>query len=218
MNQSIHKLASYLLEGNERAAMDYVKTAVHYPRIELFRELFTPAMQYIGELWEKNEITVADEHVATATCDFLLSRLYPLTDNKPSKKRAMFLCLEGEQHYLGLKMVNSLFEEEGWDTLYFGPNLPLEYAMKKAETWQPDVIGLSVSIVYHLPQLKSYIESFSNLVSNPTILVGGRIVDYYDLTDYCSAQTEIIGDLDELGTWMKNVKHERGENPVGSLD
>ncbi|MDQ0858501.1 B12-binding domain-containing protein [Bacillus sp. V2I10] len=113
--------------------------------MELFEEIFTPAMQYAGELWENNEITVADEYLASAVCDFILSTLYPRMQISASagRKKAMLLCVEGKQHDLGLKMVNSLFDEKGYETHYLGPNLPLEYAIQKAELWRPEIICLS---------------------------------------------------------------------------
>ncbi|MGP1908349.1 cobalamin B12-binding domain-containing protein [Metabacillus sp. JX24] len=199
------KLAGLLLDGNEREAVQLVKDHSHLSRIELFEELFTPAMQHVGDLWENNEITVADEHLASVVCDFILSTLYPLEQHPESENRnkAMLLCVEGEQHYLGLKMVNGLFDQQGWETHYLGPNLPLEYALKKAELWKPEVICLSVSIVYHLPNVKKYIDALSALPNHPAILLGGRIVGQYDISPYCSGNTEIMYDLKSVDNWLK---------------
>lgn len=112
-------------------------------------------------------------------------------------------------HYLGLKMVKILFEENGWNTLYFGPNLPLEYVIKKAGTWKPNVIGLSVSIVYHLPQLQNYIRELSQLPGMPRILLGGRMAGKYNLFS-SEKHTEIFEDLNVLEDWLKqNGKGEK---------
>lgn len=199
------EFANLLLDGNETAAVQLVKDHSHLSRIQLFEELFTPAMQHVGDLWENNEITVADEHLASVVCDFILSTLYPLEQHPESenRKKAMLLCVEGEQHYLGLKMVNSLFDQQGWETHYLGPNLPLEYAIKKAELWKPEVICLSVSIVYHLPKVKKYIDALSSLPNHPVILLGGRIVSQYDISPYSSGNTEIMYDLKSVENWLK---------------
>ncbi len=37
-----------------------------------------PAMYEVGELWEKNEISVAQEHLATAIANRIMSSLYPM--------------------------------------------------------------------------------------------------------------------------------------------
>nr|WP_272885661.1 cobalamin B12-binding domain-containing protein [Fictibacillus marinisediminis] len=115
----------------------------------------------------------------------------------------MFSCLEGEQHALGLKMVSSLFEEDGWHSRYMGADLPLEYTVHTAEKWLPDVIGLSVSIAYNLPNLKRYVEALESLNYGPTVVIGGRLAEKYDLRPYCSDKTVIIKDVAELQNWLE---------------
>jgi methanogenic corrinoid protein MtbC1 len=175
----------------------------------LFRDLFTPAMYMIGDLWENNEISVADEHLATGVCDFVLSRMFNVSEERIGQKKAMFLCLQGEQHYLGIKMINSLFEEKGWETKYFGASLPLEYALKSALQWKPGVIGLSVSIVYNLPVLKNYVRTLAALPHKPVILIGGRLAEKYDLMPYTNNQGIIIKNLEQAEKWLADYAEER---------
>ncbi|WNB91882.1 cobalamin-dependent protein [Bacillus sp. NEB1478] len=203
------KLARLFLEGNSTAALSFIKQQPNQNRLSLFRNLFTPAMYFIGDLWENNEISVADEHLATGVCDFVLSRLFQISSETASEKKAMFLCLQGEQHFLGIKMINSLFEESGWQTRYFGASLPLEYALKTALQWKPEVIGLSVSIVYNLPLLKNYVRTLSALPHKPVIMIGGRLVDKYDLIPYTNHQGMIMKNLDEVDQWLNEYREER---------
>ncbi|SFB21880.1 Methanogenic corrinoid protein MtbC1 [Bacillus sp. cl95] len=206
------QLSNFLLDGDHQKVWDYIKNHGDLSQLEIYQNMITPAMHHIGYLWENNKITVADEHLATATCDFVLSRLAYEPSVKPAKRdtrfKAMFLCLEEEQHYLGLKMANSLFKENDWDTKYFGPNLPLEYALKSAKEWKPHVIGLSVSIVYHLPKLRNYTNEFSKLSNQPVVLLGGRLTENYDLRPYCSPQTIIMKNLPEMKQWLHEYPSE----------
>ncbi|WP_234982400.1 cobalamin B12-binding domain-containing protein [Edaphobacillus lindanitolerans] len=195
-----------MLEGDADKAWECIQRYPAVSRLDVYQNLLTPAMQQVGHLWEMNEITVADEHLATATCDFVLSKLAFHPDKRRSGRKAMFLCLDGEQHYIGLKMVNSIFEEQGWETRYLGPSLPLEYALDFAKTWRPDVIGLSVGIVYHLPKLKDYAEAFAALPDSPSVLLGGRLAGLYDLRPYCSADTVILRDLPETEQWLRHFE------------
>lgn len=210
--QSTSEFSSILLSGNYNKAWDYIKSHKHLSTLEIYDQMITSAMHQIGDLWENNEITVADEHIATATCDFVLSRLaYERNLNTPPRntKKAMFLCLEGEQHYIGLKMAAQLFEEYGWETKYFGPNLPREYALNTALEWEPDVIGLSVTIVTHLPKLKSYTDSFKALPVSPKIFIGSRLGNNYDLHAYSSGNPKIVTNLSDMEAWLKD--HSIGE-------
>ena len=111
------EFADILLKGNTVLAWKYIESYKDEEILTIYEDIITPAMHRIGLLWENNKITVADEHIATAVCDFVLSRLsnvHKSSQDSAPRGRAMFLCLEGEQHYLGLKMANYLFVDHGW--------------------------------------------------------------------------------------------------------
>ncbi|MBY6038276.1 cobalamin-dependent protein [Fictibacillus nanhaiensis] len=203
------KLARLFLEGDHAEAMNFIKQQPNQDKMVLFRDLFTPAMYLIGDLWENNEISVADEHLATGVCDFVLSRLFLVSGEKSVNKKAMFFCLQGEEHYLGIKMINSLFQEKGWETKYYGASLPLEYALKSALQLKPQVIGLSVSIVYNLPVLKNYVRTLAALPHKPSILIGGRLTEKYDLEPYANNQAIIIKNLNQAEQWLNEYTEKR---------
>ena len=202
----IDNLTQLFLDGNHIKALHLLDAQEDQSRFGLLKNLFTPTMYKIGEMWERNEISVADEHLATGVCDFLLSRMFPIHQNCTSNKKAMFLCIEGEQHSLGLKMVCSLFEEKGWNTKNFGSSLPLLHAVTYAKSWKPDVIGLSISITYYLPELKHYINKLSELPHKPTILVGGRIIEKYKID---SEDAIFLTHIDDVNNWLNTNTKER---------
>lgn len=203
----IKRLTNFLLEGDEDQAWELIEAeAGLIESSHLTFEVLTSAMQLVGKLWEENKITVADEHLATTTCDFVLSRYaYMKKKSKQASngRRALFLCIDQEQHYLGLKMISLLFEEYGWETRLLGANLPLEYAVSTVKKWQPSVVGISLAILYHADQLKTYVTELSKLSSNPEILVGGRLASNYDLSKYCSTKAVLVPGLDEIKLWLE---------------
>lgn len=208
MEKDVRKFTEYLLDGDELSCEDYINEMPERENISRVFLLLTRSMQHIGELWENNEITVADEHLATATCDYVLSQYrYRFITSKAQKKskhnKAMFFCLENEQHYLGTKMIASLFEYHGWEVRLFGANLPLEYAESQGKEWKPDLIGISVAIVYNLPKLKEYVETLSRISNKPKMMVGGRLSGLYDLSEYCSEQTIILKSMDDVEKWLE---------------
>lgn len=201
-------LAQLLLEGNQEGSWELIEQERQANRDSLFiyESIFTAAMRHIGSLWEINNISVADEHLATSTCDFLLAR-YLWQQKKdhhidPIGKKAMFLCVENEQHYLGLKMTSQLFSEAGWDTRFHGPNLPLEYVKKAAEEWKPDAICISFSILYHAEHLEPYIKELERLPNRPAIIVGGRLLEKYEFARHGSERTMFMKNLEGVKKWL----------------
>lgn len=204
------ELAELFLQGNDREALKQVQYFLEcHNRKELFDQLLTPAMYHIGELWETNLITVADEHLATAICDFVVS----VVDNRQqathfSKSKVMVLGPEGEDHYIGLKMVSSLFREHNWTVNYLGPNLPLSHAVEAAIRWKPDVIALSAALVYRLPMLKAYTQEFLELAHQPIVIIGGRAVTFESSRSLRDEGAILVKDLNQLEQWIKT-----GEEP-----
>ncbi|TLS34953.1 cobalamin B12-binding domain-containing protein [Pseudalkalibacillus caeni] len=219
MHHDVQELTKQLLAGDQDAAWDIIDNQIEQGQdsLQIYHSLITEAMRRIGELWEKDEITVADEHLATTTCDFILTR-YHFVKKKEFKqtdyprRKALFLCLEQEQHYIGLKMVALLFEEYGWETRLLGANLPLEYAEKIAEDWEPEVIGLSLTIVYHAERLEQYVKALESLKHQPTIMVGGRLTSAYDFSLYCSTETRILKCLEDIEAFLQETGYGVREN------
>ena len=210
MGIDIAKLTGDFFEGDQDQAWERIN---EYSELmensHLAFEVLTQAMQRIGKLWEENEISVADEHLATTTCDYVLSRYAhsrKLTSKNVDGPKALFLCIEEEQHYLGLKMISLLFQEYGWQTKLFGANLPLEYALEKTEKWGASVVGISVSILYHVERLNRYVTELESLPNPPEVLVGGRLTSQYNLSKYCSKQTTLVPDLNHVRQWLEERK------------
>ncbi|WP_226529758.1 B12-binding domain-containing protein [Metabacillus niabensis] len=210
MTCTVHEFADSLLKGNQDAAWNIVMNEVGHDisRKDVLENLITKAMQYIGKLWEKDEITVADEHLATSTCEYILVRFDFHMKNthrfhQVEPRKVMLLCLEKELHDLGIKMVAQLFEENGWNTRLLGPNLPLEEAISFAEKWEPDVIGLSFSIWYHAELLTTYSKALEELPHKPAVIVGGRLLGDYDFSPYVSSRTTLFTSLSDLQEWIK---------------
>lgn len=215
------ELSQLLLEGDQDASWELLEEEKKASKdsLYIYEHIIASAMRQIGHLWETNKITVADEHLATSTCDYLLARyMWQKGMEQPISsigKKAMFLCVENEQHYLGLKMASQLFIEYGWETKFHGPNLPLEYVKKAAEEWKPDVVCLSFSILYHAEQLRPYIKELEELPSHPAVIVGGRLLSQYDFDRYGSERTIFLKNLENVKDWLD--RHLHGVNSyVGS--
>ncbi|AQQ54014.1 cobalamin B12-binding domain-containing protein [Planococcus lenghuensis] len=199
-------LARLFLDGEETKALTEIQAYLaEHSKKELYHDLLTPAMIHIGELWERNEISVADEHLATAICDFVMSAvdIRPVSLPSDGSKTALVLGVEGEQHYLGLKMTASLLRENGWSVHYLGPDLPLDHALAAAERWQPDAIGLSAALAYRAPAVRKFVEAFLELQPAPVIFIGGRAVSAADLSHLEQEGVLLFDNLHQLERWIR---------------
>lgn len=201
----IYQLASLLLEGEEELALQLIEQEIERTsRQQMMNDLLTPAMQHIGQLWENNQITVADEHLATAICDFILSRLdIQLQPQLRTEKTVLLMGVQDEEHYIGLKMVSSIFKQNGWRVRYLGPNMPETHALKAIERWNPDVIAISAALVHRIMAIQSLVLKLKEEHPSLAIVIGGRITELIDLHTLLPSSVHIMESLPALEQWIK---------------
>jgi methanogenic corrinoid protein MtbC1 len=145
----------------------------------LYLEVFQPALREIGRLWQENEITVAEEHLATAITQIAMGRLYAdvCLTTTGNGRRLLAACAETEKHEIGLRMICDLLELQGWDATYLGASVPQDSLVAMVLRDRPDVLALSASLAPHLPQLRSLIHALRAATGEgaPYIMVGGRL-------------------------------------------
>jgi MerR family transcriptional regulator, light-induced transcriptional regulator len=153
--------------------------------VQLATGLFQPALYDIGTAWQRNQITVAQEHLATSISQTLLTGLYLQSlRNAPSERRgvALFAGVEGNHHVLGLRMVADAFELGGWSVQALGANTPTDALVEQIDRVRPDLVGLSASMVQQLPTLQRAVACMRAELGSrcPLVLVGGLPTNQFE--------------------------------------
>ena len=165
-----------VLDGQRHAAvnvtLEAMRTGFSVPA--LYMDLIQPAMYEIGRKWQRNEITVAQEHMATALTQFVLARLYELVDPQVEVRGRMIVTgVEGELHQLGALMVADSLEWDGWVTRFLGTNMPCASIVRAIDEFEAAVIGISVTMLFNIPKVYALIDAIKHRFPQLRILVGG---------------------------------------------
>ena len=77
-----------------------------------------------------------------------------------------------------MRMVSDFFEMAGWDSIYLGAGVPPEGVAEFARDRRPDVVGVSATLVPHVPRVEAVIQAVRAAAAEaghppPYILVGG---------------------------------------------
>lgn len=166
-----------LLEGDTAAAHAHVQYLLQeqVPVVDLFERLFTHALYDVGALWERNRITVADEHLATALVDRLLLGVYPQVCSAERKGFSVVVaCVVNELHQLGGRMVADVFELHGWDSHFLGASTPVDALLDLVRDKNPDVVALSMALTTGFDKLESTVGALRDLCPATPVLVGGQ--------------------------------------------
>lgn len=141
----------------------------------VYLDLLQRAMYEVGTLWETNAVSIATEHLASATTELLLAQVYPQLFAQPHKdRRAIIACVPGEYHQIGPRMVADFFELHGWHGFSLGANTPTAALVSMIHERDPDVVGLSMSLLFNRPHLETMLEAISCEFPALELFLGGR--------------------------------------------
>jgi methanogenic corrinoid protein MtbC1 len=141
------------LEPNHRACIRLIDEALVQGATvrEIHLKVIQPSQHEIGRLWEEGEISVAQEHLATAISQLAIAHVYRHMPRVPSNgKLAIIACVEGEMHDLGARMASDFLEMEGFDVRFLGANVPTESLLAMVLQRHPDLVALSVTVSKNL--------------------------------------------------------------------
>src|SRR3954463_8999247 len=119
--------AEALLTGDEVAADVAIHDAIaaNLSASEVDEKIIAPAMWLIGDLWERGEITVADEHLATQITLRVLALQREARRVRAGRRgrRVMLAAPSGESHVVALQMLAGLLTEAGYEAIMLGSDV-----------------------------------------------------------------------------------------------
>lgn len=144
------------------------------PLRDLYTGLFTASLYQVGERWARGEITVADEHLATALTEDLLSQVFPRTQARPELGlTAVVSCSANEYHQVGGRIVADVLELQGWRVHFLGANLPPQALAGLVAARHPDLVALSVALEANLPGVREAVGAIREVDAAVPVVVGG---------------------------------------------
>lgn len=140
-DELLERLRAYDELGAHRA-IDRALSA--YGVGSLLSLLILPVLRRIGDLWSRDELSVAEEHFATHV---IRGRLLSLGRGWAGAegRLAMLACPPGEQHDLGAIVFGLMLRERGWRIAFLGADTPIDTLEQADRRLAPAIVVLSVT-------------------------------------------------------------------------
>jgi methylmalonyl-CoA mutase cobalamin-binding subunit len=111
-------------------------------------QIAAPLTIRVGELWVAGRLPIHGEHLFSGMLENLLNRRVLTTPGATQAPAVLLTTPAGEQHTLGLAMVDAVISEFGIGSLRLSANLPAPEIVAAARAYQVQAVGLSVSCNY----------------------------------------------------------------------
>lgn len=167
-----------LLEGNHRESLRLANNSIHsaVDLADFYLQVIQPAMYRVGTLWESGEISVAQEHLASAIVSRVMASLYPrFIMLEQNKGKAVVTAAPNEFHEIGPRMVADLLEINGWDIDYLGANTPAHDLLDLLKDRHPFFLAVSIGVPFNLDCAREIITTVKETPSlrDTRIMLGG---------------------------------------------
>ena len=128
----------------------------------------------VGDAWQRGEITIYQEHLYTEVIRKFVLVALELAKPKKYKASALLATPSGEQHSLGLLMVQCILTLAGYRCHYLGTQLPVDEIAQAAIAFKVDLVALSMSITFPKKSASSAVTELRNLLpAHMQLWVGG---------------------------------------------
>ena len=181
--KEIEEYMNCLFQKNTKKAMALIRKYVDQG-IELddiYVEILSESMKRVGELWHTAEITVDTEHYCTSVTQMAMAQMYDLLfDGERKNKTILSVCPGMELHEMGARIVTDLFENHGWDSIFLGAAVPVDYILESVRENHPDLVTLSVSMPQHLMDCEKAVREIKQEFPDIKVAVGGKAFESTD--------------------------------------
>ena len=167
------------------------------------RELFVPTLRQVGDRWQAGEVSIGQEHFATAFLrERLLAILVGLGFGPARGPRVVCACVAGERHDGGLLALAVLIALRGHRVVWLGADLPRNEVLAAARTDGVRMVCLSAMDSAVFDSLVPYVSAIRcALPDQCEVIVGGAAIASRALPtlDGIRWEADIEGFLDRLG-------------------
>lgn len=140
---------------------------------EALRTVDLPILARIGELTMRHEINIAGSHLASA---IIRRRILAQVQNlgTPKGNRPVILaCAPDDYHELGLLCCMLELTQQRVETLYLGPNVPLEEIRHYCEKLDPFAVLLSIVAPIEVAKAEEIAQFFAGISRSIPVGIGG---------------------------------------------
>jgi MerR family transcriptional regulator, light-induced transcriptional regulator len=174
----IDKMFETLLEGRpEEVSALLINLSLQGQSVALIADfVLCPALRKIGEYWQKGNLSVAEEHVASRAGIAALQRLRSI-QSLSSVRGMRMICssTENDFHEFPTQVAALTLESKGWEVINLGASTPF-YALEEAvERFKPRLVAVASTILGDLDRAAREYKDFRRTAVrlNASVVLGG---------------------------------------------
>jgi methanogenic corrinoid protein MtbC1 len=175
--RAVSNFEQRLIEGDEAGSLKVCEESLGSwaTPVDLYQSLLIPAMLSIGQRWETDELSVADEHRATAVAIRVMGRLGPHFV-RPGRRRGTVVigAPAGDRHSIPVMVVGDVLRYAGFYVVDLGADVPPESFVEAARRSDRLVaVAIGATLQKNEAAVAGAISSLHDAFLNLSVIAGG---------------------------------------------
>jgi DNA-binding transcriptional MerR regulator/methylmalonyl-CoA mutase cobalamin-binding subunit len=173
-------------------------------------ETVAPLSRAVGEAWMRGELQVFEEHLYTELTQAVLRSALATVARQPGTPRILLTTVPGEQHGLGLLMVDALLTPEGAQCISLGTQTPFEDIRRAAAAHKINIVALSFSSAFPLRQAGDALTLLRRQLPSTVALWAGG--EYLRRVRKSLSGVQLLSELSDALEALRSWRAEAGES------
>lgn len=174
-------LVDRLTRSDEAGAWAIIEDAVNggMDVDRVYLDLLAPALEQVGDRWAIGEVTIAQEHQASALVLRLIGRLGPRFARRGRKRGTLVVgAPAGDVHGLPSALLSDLMRGRGFSVIDLGADVPaVSWATTCAEATRLHGVGICASTPGNDAEIRAALTAIRSATGVPIVLGGNGIDD-----------------------------------------
>lgn len=203
----INELKDKVINGSRDGATELVQKllADGMDAKKIIDDALVPAMDTVGEYFQKNEFFIPELLVAARAMEACLKILEPLLkEGEPSNAGRIVICtVKGDLHDIGKNIVSAMLKGAGFEIVDIGADVTSEDIAAAVADKKPDILCLSALLTTTMKSMKETIEVLNSKGLKVKVMIGGapvtqKYADEIGAAGYGKDATEAVKKAREL--------------------
>jgi len=157
----------------------------------LINKYLIPALNVVGEKFEKKEIFVPEMMIAAKSMQDCVNLVRPLMDKKADRTLGTVVIgtVFGDLHDIGKNLTKLLLKSSGFKVIDLGENVPSDKFVEAAQIENADVVGISSLLTTGDPHVEETVRALktSDISKKLKVICGGASLTHRFVIEVCGA-------------------------------
>ncbi len=170
-----------VVKGRNKKVLPLVEEELtrEVPPGEIIDRFLIPAINYVGELFEKKKYYLPQLIASAETMELAINRLEPLLEQERGTEKLetiVMATVKGDIHDIGKNLVVLMLKNYGYHVIDLGKDVEPELIVETAKKEKASIIGLSALMTTTMMAMKDVIDLVKKEHVMAKVIIGGAVI------------------------------------------